>query len=161
SGRFEILFALWSETAPDDEFVRAYAWTPGVMEVTVELAAHEAIGAYWLQSIGSCPPGDWGGADGLGHSRFLSRGGVLGRPGVRRLGLRHGPGRLRRLAAHHRAGPECAAHRLVWPRHARLGNLARASRHRLAHGAAVHHRRCDRRAARDGAARHGGSGDAA
>lgn len=55
SGSFEILFTLWSETAPDDALVRAFTWRPGLIEVTVDLAAGEAIGGYWLQGIGACP----------------------------------------------------------------------------------------------------------
>ena len=54
SGRFEILFALWSETAPDDDFIRAFTWTPGLMVVAVDLTAEEAIGGYWLHSIAPC-----------------------------------------------------------------------------------------------------------
>jgi hypothetical protein len=55
SGSFEILFTLWSETAPDDAFTRAFVWVPGRTGVTVDLAAGEAIGGYWLQGIGPCP----------------------------------------------------------------------------------------------------------
>lgn len=55
SGRFEILFGLWSETALDDEFVRAFVWTPGVMEVAVDVAAHEAIAGHQLQNVAFCP----------------------------------------------------------------------------------------------------------
>jgi|SRR5581483_3009608 len=55
SGSFEILFALWSETAPDDELVRAFTWKPGLIEVTVDVTADEAFGGYWLQGIGPCP----------------------------------------------------------------------------------------------------------
>jgi len=54
SGSFEILFTLWSETALDDELVRVFTWKPGLIEVTVDLAAGEAIGGYWLQGIGPC-----------------------------------------------------------------------------------------------------------
>lgn len=55
SGRFEILFVLWSETAQDDEFTRAFTWTPGLTAVAVDVAAHEAIGGYSLQNIATCP----------------------------------------------------------------------------------------------------------
>jgi hypothetical protein len=55
SGRFEILFVQWSETAPDDEFVRALTWTPGMTAVAVDVAAHEAIGGYRLQNVATCP----------------------------------------------------------------------------------------------------------
>lgn len=55
SGRFEILFALWSETAPDDDLIRTFTWTPGATTATVDVAAHEAIGRYWLQTIAPCP----------------------------------------------------------------------------------------------------------
>lgn len=55
SGSFEIVFTLWSETAPDDELVRTFTWTPGRIEVAVDLAAGEAFGGYWLQGIGPCP----------------------------------------------------------------------------------------------------------
>jgi hypothetical protein len=55
SGRFEILFALWSETAQDDEFIRAFTWTAGLTAVAVDVAAHEAIGGYRLQNIATCP----------------------------------------------------------------------------------------------------------
>jgi hypothetical protein len=55
SGRFEILFALWSETAQDGEFIRAFDWLPGLTTVAVDVAAHEAIGGYRLQHIAPCP----------------------------------------------------------------------------------------------------------
>jgi hypothetical protein len=55
SGRFEIQFVLWSETAQDDEFIRAFDWLPGVTAVAVDVAAHEAIGGYRLQHIAPCP----------------------------------------------------------------------------------------------------------
>ena len=55
SGAFEIFFTLWSETAPDDELVRTFTWTPGRIAVSVDLAAGEAFGGYWLQGIGPCP----------------------------------------------------------------------------------------------------------
>jgi hypothetical protein len=55
SGSFEILFTLWSETAFDDDFVRAFVWTPGLTEISVDVTANEAIGGYWLQGIGPCP----------------------------------------------------------------------------------------------------------
>ena len=55
SGRFEILFALWSETALDDEFIRTFTWTPGLTVVAVDLTADEAIGGYSVQNISTCP----------------------------------------------------------------------------------------------------------
>jgi hypothetical protein len=55
SGDFEILFVLWSETAQDDEFIRAFDWKPGLAAVAVDVAAHEAIGGYTLWSIATCP----------------------------------------------------------------------------------------------------------
>jgi len=55
SGRFQILFGLWSETAPDDDFVRPFTWTPGLMEVAVDVTANEAIAGYRLQNVSSCP----------------------------------------------------------------------------------------------------------
>jgi hypothetical protein len=55
SGRFEILFGLWSETSPDDEFIRAFTWTPGLTAVAVNVTADEAIGGYLLQNIATCP----------------------------------------------------------------------------------------------------------
>jgi hypothetical protein len=55
SGQFEILFALWSETAPDDDLIRAFTWTPGLTAVAVDVTANEAIGRYWLQNVATCP----------------------------------------------------------------------------------------------------------
>ena len=55
SGRFEIFFELWSETAPDDDFVRAFAWTPVSTVITVDITANEAIGGYTLRSVAACP----------------------------------------------------------------------------------------------------------
>jgi hypothetical protein len=54
TGRFEILFVLWSETAQDDEFIQAFDWARGVT-VAVDVAAHEAIGGYALQDVAPCP----------------------------------------------------------------------------------------------------------
>jgi hypothetical protein len=55
SGRFEILFALWSETAPDDDLIQTFTWTPGLTAVAVDVTANEAIGRYWLQNVATCP----------------------------------------------------------------------------------------------------------
>jgi hypothetical protein len=63
SGRYEISFVLWSETAQDDEFIRAFAWAPGLTAVTVDVAAHEAIGGYLLQNIATCPCRQQGAAE--------------------------------------------------------------------------------------------------
>jgi hypothetical protein len=55
SGSFEILFVLWSETAMDDEVTHSFTWTPGLIDVNVELAAGGAIGGYEIRRIASCP----------------------------------------------------------------------------------------------------------
>ena len=55
SGRFEILFLLMSETAPDDDLTLTFTWAPGLIDVVVDLAANEWFDGYWLQGIASCP----------------------------------------------------------------------------------------------------------
>jgi len=55
SGRFEILFLLMSETAPDNDLARAFTWAPGLIEVAVDVTANEWVDGYWLQGIAACP----------------------------------------------------------------------------------------------------------
>jgi hypothetical protein len=55
SGRFEILFVLMSETAPDDDLTRTFTWAPGLIDVAVDLTANEWFDGYWLQGIAACP----------------------------------------------------------------------------------------------------------
>ena len=55
SGRFEILFLLMSETAPDNDLARAFTWAPGLIDVALDVTANEWIDGYWLQGIAACP----------------------------------------------------------------------------------------------------------
>ena len=55
SGRFEILFSRLKENGPEVEFVEPFTWKPGSMEVSVVFWADEAVEAYWLNRIASCP----------------------------------------------------------------------------------------------------------
>lgn len=55
SGRFEILFSRLKENAPEIEFVEAFTWQPGTIEVSVNFWADEAVEGYWLRSIAACP----------------------------------------------------------------------------------------------------------
>ena len=55
SGRFEILFLLMSETAPDNDLTRTFTWAPGRIDVVVDVRANEWMGGYWFRGIASCP----------------------------------------------------------------------------------------------------------
>lgn len=55
SGRFEILFSRMKENAPEVEFVEAFTWKPGTMEVSVNFWADEAVEGYWLREVAACP----------------------------------------------------------------------------------------------------------
>jgi hypothetical protein len=55
SGHFQILFARSKENAPEDEFVEPFVWKPGAMDVSVNFWADEAVEAYWLHSVATCP----------------------------------------------------------------------------------------------------------
>jgi hypothetical protein len=54
SGTFEIDFIRIKEYAPDVQFTEAYKWSPGRFEVTVELAADEAILKYRIGFVAPC-----------------------------------------------------------------------------------------------------------
>jgi len=55
SGRFDILFSRLKENAPDMDFVERFTWKPGLMEVSVDFWADEAVDGYWLSHVAACP----------------------------------------------------------------------------------------------------------
>ena len=55
SGRFEIVFTRLKENAPEIDFFGPFVWRPGVMDVSVEFWADEAVEAYRLTGIAACP----------------------------------------------------------------------------------------------------------
>jgi len=54
SGYFDIIFTRLSETAPDLEFSKRYAWRPPSVEVAVNFAANEAVQHFRVENITSC-----------------------------------------------------------------------------------------------------------
>lgn len=55
SGRFEIGFSREKENAMDAAFRAPFTWEPDLVEVSVDFAADEAVGRFWLGRIESCP----------------------------------------------------------------------------------------------------------
>lgn len=55
SGRFEILFSCMKENAPDADFVDTFTWTPGIVDMSANFSADEAVEGYWPRSVESCP----------------------------------------------------------------------------------------------------------
>lgn len=55
SGRFEILFSRQKENGPEVAFAEPFTWTPGVLEVSVQFWADEAVEGFWFQNIAACP----------------------------------------------------------------------------------------------------------
>ncbi len=54
SGRFFIRFVRLSETGPDLPFAEAFTWRPGVIEVSTNFAADEAVLDYALGYVRPC-----------------------------------------------------------------------------------------------------------
>ena len=54
SGRFFIRFVRLKETAPDLLFVEAFTWRPGVIEVSIDFAADEAVLDYAIGYVRPC-----------------------------------------------------------------------------------------------------------
>lgn len=54
SGHFEIMFTHQKENGPEVDFVEPFTWRPGVMEVSVDFWADEAVEGYALTGIAPC-----------------------------------------------------------------------------------------------------------
>lgn len=55
SGRFEIMFTRQKENGPEADFVEPFTWKPGVVEVSVDSWADEAVEGYRLTGVSACP----------------------------------------------------------------------------------------------------------
>ena len=55
TGRFEILFTRQKENAPETDFAEQLTWSPGLVEVSVDFWADEAVEAYRLGRVAACP----------------------------------------------------------------------------------------------------------
>jgi hypothetical protein len=55
SGSFSIFFTRQKENSPEDDFADRFQWKPGVIEVSVDFSADEAVESYHLMSIPQCP----------------------------------------------------------------------------------------------------------
>jgi hypothetical protein len=55
SGRFEIVYSMEKETAPDYEVREELTWLPGSTKVSKEFWIDEAVAAYRVDNIGPCP----------------------------------------------------------------------------------------------------------
>jgi hypothetical protein len=55
SGRFEIVYSMEKESAPDYEVREELMWLPGSMKVSKEFWIDEAVAAYRTDNIASCP----------------------------------------------------------------------------------------------------------
>jgi hypothetical protein len=55
TGTFSILFTIWTENAPDVEYVETFQWMPDLNVISKEFWADEAVGAYRVTDIQACP----------------------------------------------------------------------------------------------------------
>jgi hypothetical protein len=55
SGRFEILFTRLKENGPEIDFIEPFVWKPGIVDVSVDFWADEAVEGYRLGGIATCP----------------------------------------------------------------------------------------------------------
>lgn len=55
SGSFSILFTVWKENAPDSEFVETFSWKTDLNVISKEFWVDEAVGAYRVSEVPSCP----------------------------------------------------------------------------------------------------------
>ena len=55
SGRFEIVYSMEKETAPDYEVREELTWVPGSMKVSKEFWIDESVAAYRTDNIAPCP----------------------------------------------------------------------------------------------------------
>ena len=55
SGRFEIMFTRLKENAPEIDLVEPFVWEPGIVDVSVDFWADEAVEGYRLGGIATCP----------------------------------------------------------------------------------------------------------
>jgi len=55
SGRFEIVYSMEKESAPDYEVREELMWLPGSMKVSKEFWIDEAVAAYRTDNVASCP----------------------------------------------------------------------------------------------------------
>jgi hypothetical protein len=54
SGPFAILFSRLKENGPELDFEEHFTWKPGLIEVSVDLAADEAVERFWLNPVPPC-----------------------------------------------------------------------------------------------------------
>jgi|SRR5690349_17503716 hypothetical protein len=54
SGRFDIVYSMEKESAPDYEVREQLTWVPGSMKVSKEFWVDEAVAAYRIDNIGPC-----------------------------------------------------------------------------------------------------------
>jgi hypothetical protein len=55
SGRFEIVFSRQKENGLEIEFQEQFIWRPGLVEVSIDFWADEAVEGYWIHNIAPCP----------------------------------------------------------------------------------------------------------
>jgi hypothetical protein len=55
TGSFSIQFTMWKENAPDTEFVETFSWKPDLNVISKEFWVDEAVGAYRVSEVPSCP----------------------------------------------------------------------------------------------------------
>lgn len=55
SGYFEIGFSRLKENAPDLDFAEEFVWLSPSVKVSVDLSADEAVEAYWIGKVSTCP----------------------------------------------------------------------------------------------------------
>ena len=55
AGRFEILFTRQKENAPETGFGEQFTWKPGLVEVSVDFWADEAVEDYRFGRVAACP----------------------------------------------------------------------------------------------------------
>ncbi len=55
SGYFELGFSRLKENAPDLDFAEEFAWLSPSVNVSVDLSADEAVEAYWIGKVSTCP----------------------------------------------------------------------------------------------------------
>lgn len=55
SGRFEIAFSRRKETGVEIEFQDQFMRKPGLVEVSIDFWADEAVAGYWIHNVAPCP----------------------------------------------------------------------------------------------------------
>jgi hypothetical protein len=55
SGRFEIVFSRQKENGVEIEFQEQFMWNSGLVEVSIDFWADEAVEGYWIHNVAPCP----------------------------------------------------------------------------------------------------------